>query len=211
MRSHEVKVELSSLLLRVRSHKLLSTRTKYCQRQDVSMSSSSPMRASGDGNDSAATTQNYLFIGKHSFRLTFCIFLHRCIVWLKRRTVMLRLCLATEAASVAPPLAARSRSFGRATIERFLMLLWRCLRLFLWSSPSPPLRFINRAEGVIATGSCIHVRSSRWNRWQLMTGTLGNRKLRNRHFCNGVVHIIKWAGVIKVATLFMIQIGRAHV
>ena len=73
MRSHEVKVELSSLLLRVRSHKLLSTRTKYCQRQDVSMSSSSPMRASGDGNDSAATTQNYLFIGKHSFRLGFSI------------------------------------------------------------------------------------------------------------------------------------------
>ena len=77
MRSHEVKVELSSLLLRVRSHKLLSrnsyTNSKYCQRQDVSMSSSSPMRASGDGNDSATTTQSYLFIGKHSFRLGFSI------------------------------------------------------------------------------------------------------------------------------------------
>ena len=57
MRSHEVKVELPALLLHVRSHKLLSTRTKYCQRQDVSMSFS-PMRASGDGNDLATTTQS---------------------------------------------------------------------------------------------------------------------------------------------------------
>ena len=66
MRSHEVKVKLPALLLRLRSPKLLSTRTKCCQRQDVSMNFS-PMRASGDGNDSATTIQSYFFIGKHSY------------------------------------------------------------------------------------------------------------------------------------------------